>query len=406
MRPAGSESEPADSEAQRLTANRLDRLNSILACPECGGHLQAGQALRHGDALVDADLCCADCGVVGVVRGFRPSFHAEDQGNGWTPPGTSPVAMDLGTLRIDGDSAMVPEGVLVAGAGARISGTTGSAGVILEFLTHDWSGRAEVSCGETETEINLGSQTFGTHRVAIDEPHCRWSATLLPKPEDPERNQMVLRRVWALESSATLDLPDFVPLNLGNPYPERFGQLLREQADNAVVLDLGGGDRRHPDPRVLNFEYMKFDRSDFFGDGLNLPIRTDSVDLILSQAVLEHVPDPRRAVSEMRRILRPGGVVYAEVAFMQPLHAVPFHFFNVTEHGAQLLFQEFDVLEIGSAGGLVDTMTWLLRLVEADRVLGPLEIDGLLRDLGRVDQVMTRDQLAHVASFVFVEASA
>jgi SAM-dependent methyltransferase len=215
-----------------------------------------------------------------------------------------------------------------------------------------------------------------------------WSAVIESSADDPDRNQMVVKRVWRLEPVSRLGPPRFEPSNAGNAYPARFG------------------DRRHPDPRVLNFEYMKFDRPDFFGNGLELPIRSNSVDLVLSQAVLEHVPDPQRAVDEIRRILKPGAVVYAEIAFMQPLHAVPFHFFNVTPHGASLLFSDFDVVAAGTAGGLEVTLDWIFRLVDAERSIGPSGVRDVLAALRTVDLSLSETQLDHVASFVHVEATA
>jgi SAM-dependent methyltransferase len=46
------------------------------------------------------------------------------------------------------------------------------------------------------------------------------------------------------------------------------------------------------------------------GDGMRLPVGTDTVDVCFSSNVLEHVPDPARMLAEMIRVTRPGGVVY------------------------------------------------------------------------------------------------
>lgn len=48
-------------------------------------------------------------------------------------------------------------------------------------------------------------------------------------------------------------------------------------------------------------------------NALHLPFRTGSVDVVLSGGLLEHFPDPVPVLSEMVRILKPGGLFYADV---------------------------------------------------------------------------------------------
>ena len=50
------------------------------------------------------------------------------------------------------------------------------------------------------------------------------------------------------------------------------------------------------------------------GDAQQLPFESDSFDACRAERVLQHVPDPDRAVSEMARVLRPGG----RLALMEP----------------------------------------------------------------------------------------
>lgn len=45
------------------------------------------------------------------------------------------------------------------------------------------------------------------------------------------------------------------------------------------------------------------------GDALDPPFPDDSFDAVVCHQCLEHVPDPRRALDQMRRVCRPGGVV-------------------------------------------------------------------------------------------------
>lgn len=387
--------------------SRLHTLWSVLACPVCAGPLTAAAgAIEVGGVVADATLLCAEHGAVGVMRDFRASFHPEDLGGQWLPPGVVETLIPFADLDAVGSWTQVPEGALGDGEGTRVTGRLGECGTVIEFLRHSWSGTITFESKGFSSTVDLRSDDMGSETIRLgpaDESGGTWTATLRASLSDPERNQMVLTRVRHLDP-VDGHFPVFEPLNAGNPYPPRFEELLRAQPADAVVVDVGGGDRRHVDPRVLNFEYLKFDRSDFFGNGLQLPIRTNSVDLVLSQAVLEHVPDPQLAVREILRILKPGGTVYCEIAFMQPLHAVPFHYFNVTPHGLDLLFSEYDVVAKGTAGGLEDTMRWIFRLVGADDVLGHAESGRVLGALAVVDSTMPADVLDSIASFVWIEA--
>lgn len=392
-----------------IVVKRLDALEGILACPMCTGPVSHRDPKVRAGLVASSTIICESCGEVGVVRGFRPSFHVDDLGDGWMPADQVEELVDLRRLTTVGSWVPVAEGLLGDGGGAAISGVVGAGGSVIEFGKHAWSGTIHVTAPGTDIEVDLYADEFDAVRITVGPAAADdqiWTAQLNESGREPGRNQLIVRRAWQLSPIETTPLPVFEPSNAGNPYPPRFEELLSGLPPDAVVVDIGGGDRRHPDPRVLNFEYMRFDRPDFFGSGLQLPIRSDSVDLVLSQAVLEHVPEPQRAVDEIRRVLKPGAVVYCEIAFMQPLHAVPFHFFNVTPHGATLLFDAFDTIRAGSAGGLEDTMRWILRLVDAERVVGAQEVGRVLDTLGKLDRTMSPETLDHVASFVFVEAAA
>lgn len=142
-----------------------------------------------------------------------------------------------------------------------------------------------------------------------------------------------------------------------NPYPWRFSDLLTHLPDGAVALDLGSGGRSHPD--IISMEYIQHPANSLRGDCLNLPFKDQSVDLILSQAVIEHVTDPSRAFEEMHRVLRPGGLLYAEIAFMQPVHQNPHHYFNVTPNGLRWLLRNWEILEEGTVGTGQEVLDWI-----------------------------------------------
>lgn len=50
-----------------------------------------------------------------------------------------------------------------------------------------------------------------------------------------------------------------------------------------------------------------------FGDALQLPFGDATFDVVLSGGLLEHFRDPAPAIREMTRVLRPGGLFYADI---------------------------------------------------------------------------------------------
>jgi SAM-dependent methyltransferase len=56
-------------------------------------------------------------------------------------------------------------------------------------------------------------------------------------------------------------------------------------------------------------------------DGVNLPFADDSVPLIYSNQVFEHVRHPDALLAEIRRVLTPGGVFIGSTSQMEPYHA-------------------------------------------------------------------------------------
>ncbi|HLF24924.1 MAG TPA: class I SAM-dependent methyltransferase [Anaerolineae bacterium] len=70
--------------------------------------------------------------------------------------------------------------------------------------------------------------------------------------------------------------------------------------------------------------------------------------------VLEHVPEPFKAMAEIYRILKPGGILIVSVPHLSRLHEEPYDFFRFTRYGLMSLFQTagFEVVQIVLRGGL------------------------------------------------------
>lgn len=128
---------------------------------------------------------------------------------------------------------------------------------------------------------------------------------------------------------------------------------------HGVVIDVGCG--RQPyreflpaDARYVPVENSPHLRPEVVGDVLALPFRDGVADGAMCNEVLEHVPEPDRAIAELNRILKPGGTLYVTVPQSWGLHYEPWDFFRYTRYGiAHLLTKNgFEIVALERMGGL------------------------------------------------------
>ena len=83
--------------------------------------------------------------------------------------------------------------------------------------------------------------------------------------------------------------------------------LLRERDVHVVAFDYREGIDA---PTVAPLELFPEIEAQFSAEPVALPFDDNAFDTVLSCGVLEHVPDPDGSVTEIRRVLRPGGMFY------------------------------------------------------------------------------------------------
>ena len=129
------------------------------------------------------------------------------------------------------------------------------------------------------------------------------------------------------------------------------------------ILDVGAGLRPEYRADVINFEIVPYPTTDVIGASEFLPFADESFDLVISVAVLEHVRDPFAAARELQRVLKRGGRIFAAVPFLQPYHAYPDHYYNMTSGGLRNLFRDLEVesLDVPMSGGPIYALTWILQ---------------------------------------------
>lgn len=74
-------------------------------------------------------------------------------------------------------------------------------------------------------------------------------------------------------------------------------------------------------------------------------------DLIVCCHVLEHVRQPQRAVRNIQRLSRTGGIVFVSTPWAQAFHAAPDDYWRFSLRGLTLLFDRLEVLSSFYSGG-------------------------------------------------------
>lgn len=99
----------------------------------------------------------------------------------------------------------------------------------------------------------------------------------------------------------------------------------------------------------------------FIGDGHSIPLADGSFDGVVVQAVLEHVLEPFTVAGEIHRVLRDGGIVYADTPFMQQVHEGPYDFSRFSDSGHRYLFRGFERIDSGLIAGAGTALMWSIR---------------------------------------------
>lgn len=134
---------------------------------------------------------------------------------------------------------------------------------------------------------------------------------------------------------------------------------LSTQRKKQTVLIIGGGtigsgaEALYEDERiqVIAIDVYASPMVTIVADGHQLPFASGSIDAVWIQAVLEHTLDPAAIVAEVHRVLRPEGLVFANVAFLWPIVEQAYDYTRYTANGLRWLFRDFETLALGFSSG-------------------------------------------------------
>lgn len=126
---------------------------------------------------------------------------------------------------------------------------------------------------------------------------------------------------------------------------EKFIRSLDCSRIDALEISGVGSQGRYDFRNYQTVEYPAFDVCERV-------LAENQFDLIIAEQVLEHVLRPDRAVANIHKMLRPGGIVIVSTPFLLKVHEFPLDLYRWTERGMRELLQGagFEVLSTASWG--------------------------------------------------------
>jgi len=160
-------------------------------------------------------------------------------------------------------------------------------------------------------------------------------------------------------------------------------------APGSRVLDAGAGNglyRKFFDHCVYeSADFGKVDKTydqlTYVCDLSSIPVENDRFDAVFCTQVLEHLPDPLEVLRELRRVLKPGGLLYASAPLFYEEHEQPYDFFRYTRDGLRSILERagFDLRELNNLEGYCGTLSYQLGTAAASLPLHPRHYGGGVR---------------------------
>lgn len=143
--------------------------------------------------------------------------------------------------------------------------------------------------------------------------------------------------------------------------------VLLSKVQSPRVLMVGGGERWEgldrflasvPSAEIVNSDVYPGAFVHVLTDAHQLAFADDTFDMIIVQAVLEHLIEPFVAVEEFWRVLKKDGLVLADTPFLQAVHMAAYDFTRYTPLGQRALFKRFAEIDVGISAGPMSALRW------------------------------------------------
>jgi SAM-dependent methyltransferase len=181
-----------------------------------------------------------------------------------------------------------------------------------------------------------------------------------------------------------------------------------------VLLDVGCGNKSYSpilSKKVTEYIGMDYpptiqsnpfildlvDSIDIYGDARKIPLKSSSIDTVVSFQVLGNIPEIETAFSEMARVLKSGGHLIVTTDFLYPVHSKPpvhskaSDFWRLTNYGLEYLAKKngLKIEKVEESGGF-----WVTAVV--------LFNTYLIKDVFRIQDIFLRNKFFYIRLFIFM----
>lgn len=148
----------------------------------------------------------------------------------------------------------------------------------------------------------------------------------------------------------------------------RLRAFLEKYKTDKKTLDIGCGTALYgtlfPNRTTLDIAPRKDIPVDIVADAHDLSQIPDATyDVVLFTEVLEHLHTPHKAIAEIHRIMKPGGMLLLSTRFIFPLHDVPGDYYRYTKYGLQHLLKAFEIVELKEETSTMETLAVLFQRI-------------------------------------------
>ncbi len=171
----------------------------------------------------------------------------------------------------------------------------------------------------------------------------------------------------------------------------RLRKFFERHKTDLPILDIGAGSTDYKDifPNRTTLDIDPARKPDIVGDAEKLPFKDASWDAIICSEVFEHLPHPEKVVSELWRVLTPGGTLIMTTDFIFPVHAPPGDYWRYTPYTVKMLFKEWEIVELSAETDVFSTIAVLLqRIMFQTKLRGGKFTKGILSLFVRLFAVM------------------